>query len=45
MRSEATTVDEYLSELPDERRIALETVRDTILANLPDGFEEVMNWE
>lgn len=44
MRSEAQTVDEYLAELPDDRRIAIETVRDTILANLPAGFEEVMNW-
>jgi len=44
MRSEAKTVDEYLAELPDDRRLAIETVRDTILANLPAGFEEVMNW-
>ncbi len=44
MRSEATTVDEYLEELPAERREAISTVRDTILDNLPDGFEEVMNW-
>jgi uncharacterized protein YdhG (YjbR/CyaY superfamily) len=44
MRSEATSVDEYLAELPEERRVALETVRDTILANLPDGYEEAMNW-
>lgn len=44
MRSEAQTVDEYLAGLPDDRRIAMETVRDTILANLPAGFEEVMNW-
>ena len=44
MRSEATSVDEYLAGLPEERRIAIETVRDTILANLPDGYEEAMNW-
>lgn len=44
MRSEAKTVDEYLAQLPDDRRIAIETVRDTILANLPAGFEEAMNW-
>ena len=44
MRSEATSVDEYLADLPDERRIAIETVRNTILANLPDGYEEAMNW-
>ncbi|MGI9584813.1 MAG: DUF1801 domain-containing protein, partial [Acidimicrobiia bacterium] len=44
MRSDATSVDQYLAELPDDRRAAIETVRDTILANLPDGYEEAMNW-
>ncbi len=44
MRSEATTVEEYLAELPDDRRAALEAVRTIILENLPDGYEEVMNW-
>jgi uncharacterized protein YdhG (YjbR/CyaY superfamily) len=44
MRSDATTVDGYLASLPNERRDALETVRSVILANLPGGYEEVMNW-
>jgi uncharacterized protein YdhG (YjbR/CyaY superfamily) len=44
MRSEATSVDQYLSELPDDRRLAIETVRDAIVANLAPGFEEAMNW-
>jgi len=44
MRSSASIVDQYLSELPDDRRQAVEAVRRTILANLPDGYEEVMNW-
>lgn len=44
MRSEATTVQEYLSELPPERRQIIEKVRQTIQDNLPDGYEEVMNW-
>ena len=44
MRSEAASVDQYLSELPDERRAAIEEVRDTILANLPAGYEEAINW-
>lgn len=44
MRSEATTVDQYLAELPDDRRDAIETVRDTILVNLPDGYVEEMNF-
>jgi uncharacterized protein YdhG (YjbR/CyaY superfamily) len=44
MHSEATTVEKYLAELPDDRRAAIAEVRDTILANLPEGYEEVMNW-
>ncbi len=44
MRSEASTVDEYLDELPDDRRDAIATVRDTIMKNLAPGFEEAMNF-
>ena len=44
MRSSVSTVDEYLSELPEDRRQTVEMVRRTILENLPDGYEEVMNW-
>jgi hypothetical protein len=44
MQSNASTVAEYLVELPAGRRAALETVRQTILANLPTGYEEAMNW-
>jgi uncharacterized protein YdhG (YjbR/CyaY superfamily) len=44
MKSSVSNVDQYLSELPEERRAALETVRQVILNNLPNGYEEVMNW-
>jgi uncharacterized protein YdhG (YjbR/CyaY superfamily) len=44
MRSEAQTVNEYLLSLPDERQTDISAVRDVIIANLPDGYEEVMNW-
>jgi uncharacterized protein YdhG (YjbR/CyaY superfamily) len=44
MRSEATTVEQYLAEVPDDRRAAIECVRHVVLDNLPDGFEEAMNW-
>ena len=44
MRSEAETVDQYLEKLPDHRRRAIQTVRDTIVRNLPPGYEEAMNW-
>lgn len=44
MRSDASTVKEYLVELSDDRREAIETVRQVILENLPAGYEEAMNW-
>ena len=44
MQSAAATVSEYLDGLPDDRRKALEEVRRVILENLPEGYEEVMNW-
>ena len=44
MRSEATTVEGYLTELPEDRRMAISAVREVILSHLPDGYEEVMNW-
>jgi Domain of unknown function (DU1801) len=39
-RSAAETVEDYLNELPPERRQAISAVRDVILENLPDGYEE-----
>lgn len=44
MQSKAATVAEYLSEMPVDRREAIKKVRETILQNLPKGYEEVMNW-
>jgi uncharacterized protein YdhG (YjbR/CyaY superfamily) len=44
MRSEAETVDQYLSELTEDRREAIEEVRAVIVENLPPGYEETMNW-
>ena len=42
--SNVTTVDEYLSELPEDRRQVISTVREAILRHLPAGYEETMNW-
>jgi hypothetical protein len=44
MASAAKTVDEYLEGLPDDRRTAIGAVRKVILANLPPGYEESMNY-
>lgn len=40
MTSSVTTAAEYLAALPDERRRAIAQVRDVLLANLDQGFEE-----
>lgn len=42
MQSKATTVEAYLSELPEERRLALEAVRKVILDNLDPKVQEHM---
>jgi len=44
MTSKAATVEEYLAELPEERRVAIETIRQEILKNLPEGYEEGMQY-
>lgn len=43
VRSRAETVEDYLSELPDERREVVSAVRDVIIENLPAGYQESMN--
>ena len=43
-RSEAKTVEQYLDELPDDRRETVEAVRDVVNANLPDGYEETVQF-
>ncbi len=42
MQSKAATVNDYLDELDDERREAVSTVREVVLENLPEGYEEMM---
>jgi hypothetical protein len=44
VRSDAPTVEAYLDELPEDRREAISAVREVILANLPEGYEETMGW-
>lgn len=44
MQSKATTVAKYLAELPVDRRAAIESVRDVVSANLPEGFAEGMQY-
>ena len=42
MQSKATTVKQYLAELPDDRREAIQAVRRVIPDALPVGYEEGM---
>jgi hypothetical protein len=42
--SKATTVAQYLDELPPERRAVMSAVRDHVNAHLPDGYVEGMGY-
>ena len=44
MQSTAATPDQYISELPDERKIAMEQLRKVVTDNIPAGFKEVMSY-
>lgn len=44
MKSRATTPDAYLKSLPAGRREAIGAVRAVILKNLPEGYEEVVDF-
>lgn len=42
--SKAKSVEDYLAELPEDRRQAIAAVRKVILKNLPKGYEETMQY-
>lgn len=44
MKSSATTVEEYLQELPEDRRKIMSTLRDFIRKKIPRGYQESMRW-
>ncbi|GIW80790.1 MAG: hypothetical protein KatS3mg105_2597 [Gemmatales bacterium] len=44
MYSKAATVDEYLAELPEERRAVIQAIRNVIRKHLPKGYEEGMQY-
>lgn len=44
MQSRTTTVDQYLAELPPDRRKLISTVREVIRHNIAPGFEEGMQY-
>ncbi|QNJ96755.1 DUF1801 domain-containing protein [Constantimarinum furrinae] len=44
MQSKAKTPEEYINELPEDRKEVISKLRKTILDNLPDGFQETMGY-
>lgn len=44
MRTKATTVTDYLADLPEDRQKAISKLRKIINKNLPNGFKEGMNY-
>lgn len=44
MQIKADNPEHYIDQLPDERKPVIEKLRKVILENLPDGFEETMNY-
>ena len=44
MTSSATTPEQYIKELPAERKEAITQLRSTVLKNLPKGFKETMSY-
>ena len=44
MTSNAKTVQEYIAELPEDRREPIEKLRKIISENLPKGFEEQLSY-
>jgi hypothetical protein len=44
MQSKATTVEEYMESLPNDRQDIMKKLRKVILKNLPKGFKEGMGY-
>lgn len=42
VRSDAQSVEQYIEDLPEDRRQAISALRQVILANLPEGYQEMM---
>ena len=44
MQYKAETVNEYLDQIPDDRKAAVKKLRSTIKKNLPKGFKECISY-
>ena len=45
MQYEATSVDDYINQIPEDRKPAVKRLRKVILDNLPKDFEEGINYK
>jgi len=44
MNLKATSVEDYLTKVPEERQVYFNKLRETILKNIPKGFEEQLSY-
>jgi uncharacterized protein YdhG (YjbR/CyaY superfamily) len=44
MKSNSTTIEEYLNELAEDRKLPMNSLRNVIKQNIPEGFEEIMSY-
>ena len=44
MKYEAASVDDYLDQVPEDKKPSMEKLRAVILDNLPEGFEEQLSY-
>ena len=44
MQSKSNNVTDYLKELPEDRKIPMNKLREIIIGNLPNGFVEQMSY-
>jgi len=44
MKNEVSTPQDYLNDLPENRRIEIKKVRSLIRKNLPKGYKELIKW-
>lgn len=45
MTIDANTPDEYISKLPEDRKIAVSKLREAVKTNLPTGFQECISYK
>ncbi|NUU61341.1 DUF1801 domain-containing protein [Paenibacillus agri] len=45
MKYDASSPEDYIHQLPEERQQAMEVLRKTVSDNLPEGFQETMTYD